>query len=70
MLDKAISLGCLQADAYYYKALVIIETDPKDMTEAQDAISQAIALNPKDAAMHAFAGKILLDRKDYKGSVE
>jgi lipopolysaccharide biosynthesis regulator YciM len=27
-------------------------------------------LNPEDAAMRTLAGKILLDRKDYKGAVE
>jgi tetratricopeptide (TPR) repeat protein len=70
MLDMAISLGSGQADAYYYKALVITETDPKDITEAQDAISQAVVLNPEDAAMRTLAGKILLDKKDYKGAVE
>ncbi len=70
MLDMALSLGARQADAYYYEALVITETDPKDLAEAQKAISQAITLNPKDAAMRALAGKILLDGKDYKGAVE
>ena len=70
MLDMAISLGAGQADAYYYKALVITETDPKNITEAQDAISHAIVLNPEDAAMRTLAGKILLDGKDYKGAVE
>ena len=70
MLDMAISLGSAQADAYYYKAVAITETATKDITEAQDAVSQAIALNPEDAAMRTLAGKILLDRKDYKGAVE
>jgi tetratricopeptide (TPR) repeat protein len=70
MLDKAISLGAGQADAYYYKGLVITETDPKDLADAQDAISQAIALNPDDAATRTLAGKVLLDGKDYKGAVE
>ena len=70
MLDMAISLGSGQADAYYYKALVITETDPKDPPSAQDAISQAVALNPEDAAIRTLAGKILLEKKDYKGAVE
>jgi lipopolysaccharide biosynthesis regulator YciM len=50
--------------------LVITETDPKNIAEAQEAISQAVALNPEDAAMRTLAGKILLDGKDYKGAVE
>jgi tetratricopeptide (TPR) repeat protein len=70
MLDMAIYLGSGQADAYYYKALVITETDPKDITEAEDAISQAAALNPEDAAIRTLAGKIMLDGKDYKEAVE
>jgi tetratricopeptide (TPR) repeat protein len=70
MLDRAISLGSGQADAYYYKGLAITETDPKDLAEAQGAISQAIALNPEDAAVRTLAGKVLLNGKDYKGAVE
>jgi tetratricopeptide (TPR) repeat protein len=70
MLDMAISLGSGQADAYYFKALVITETDPKDIRDAQEAISQAVALNPDDAALRTLAGKILLDGKDYKAAVE
>ena len=70
MLDMAISLGSRQADAYYFEALVITETTPKDLAEAQTTISQAVALNPEDAAMRVLAGKILMDGKDYKGAVE
>ena len=70
LLDMAISLGSRQADAYYYEALVAIEADPKDLAEAQKAITQAIALNPEDATMHALAGRILLDAKDYKEAVQ
>lgn len=70
MLDMAISLGSREADAYYYEALVITQTDSKGLAKAQSDISQAIALNPQDASMRALAGKILLDGKDYKGAIE
>jgi tetratricopeptide (TPR) repeat protein len=70
MLDRAISLGSGQADAYYFKALVITETGPKNLREALDAISQAVTLSPEDATMRTLAGKILLDGKDYTGAVE
>jgi predicted Zn-dependent protease len=70
MLDMAISLGARQADAYYYDALAITEITPEDLAEARKAISQAIALNPDDAAIHALAGQISLDGKDYKAAAE
>jgi len=70
MLDMAISLGSQQADAYYYDALVITETNPPNLAEAQKAVFEAMALNPKDAATHALAGKILLDERDYKEAAE
>jgi tetratricopeptide (TPR) repeat protein len=70
MLDMAISLGARQADAFYYQALAITEINPEDLAEARKAIAQAIALNPNNAAIHALAGQISLDGKDYKGAAE
>jgi len=69
MLDLAIALGCREADAYYYKALAITNTTPVDLPEAEKAISQAVTLNPKDAASRALEGQILLDEGDYKAAV-
>jgi len=70
MLDMAISLGARQADAYYYDALVITEITPEDIPEARKAISQAVALDPSNAAILALAGQISLDGKDYRSAVE
>ena len=69
MLDLAIALGCREADAYYYEALAITNTTPVNLPEAQQAISQAVTLNPEDAASRALDGQILLDEGDYKAAV-
>jgi tetratricopeptide (TPR) repeat protein len=70
MLDLAIALGCREADAYYYEALAITNTTPVNLPEAQQAISQAVTLNPKDAASRALDGQILLDEGNYKDAVQ
>jgi tetratricopeptide (TPR) repeat protein len=69
MLEMAISLGARQADAYYYEALAITEITPEDQAEARKAISQAVALNPDDAAIQTLAGQISLDGKDYNAAI-
>jgi len=70
MLDLAIALGTREADAYYYEALAITEMTPNSLEEAHKAISQALSLNPEDAAIRVLAGKVLLDQGDYKAAVE
>jgi len=70
MLDLAIALGCREADAYYYEALAITNTTPVNLPEAQKAISQAVTLNPEDAAIRALDGQILLDEGNYKDAVQ
>ena len=70
MLDLAIALGCREADAYYYEALAITNTTPVNLPEAQKAISQAVTLNPEDAASRALAGQILLDEGNYQAAVQ
>jgi tetratricopeptide (TPR) repeat protein len=69
MLDLAIALGCREADAYYYEALAITNTTPVDLPEAEKAISEAVTLNPEDAASRALDGQILLDEGNYKDAV-
>jgi len=69
MLDLAIALGCREVDAYYYEALAITNTTPVNLPEAQNAISQAVTLNPEDAASRALAGQILLDEGNYQDAV-
>lgn len=70
MLDLAIALGCRDAIAYYYKALAITDTTPLNLAEAQKAISQAVTLNPEDAASRALDGQILLDEGNDKAAVQ
>jgi len=70
MLDLAIALGCREAEAYYYEALAITNMTPVNLPEAQQAISQAVTLNPEDAASRALAGQILLDEGDYQAAVQ
>ena len=70
MFDIAIALGTQEAEAYYYRAQIATETPPVNLEEAQTSISQALALNPKDANIRLLAGKILLERKEYDAAVE
>jgi len=70
MLDLAIALGCREAEAYYYEALAITTTTPVNLPEAQKAISQAVTLNPEDAASRALAGQILMDEGNYQAAVQ
>ena len=70
MLDLAIALGCREANAYYYEALAITNTTPVNLPEAQEAISQALTINPEDAASRALDGQILLDEGNYRAAVE
>jgi tetratricopeptide (TPR) repeat protein len=70
MLDLAIALGCREAQAYYYKALALTDTTPLNLPEAQKAISQAVTLNPEDAASRVLAGQILVDEGNYKAAVQ
>jgi tetratricopeptide (TPR) repeat protein len=69
MLDLAIALGCREAVAYYYEALAITNMTPVDLPEAQKAISQAVTLNPEDAASRALDGQILLDEGNNQAAV-
>jgi tetratricopeptide (TPR) repeat protein len=70
LLETAIALGAHQAMAYYNLAFAIITADPGNVAEAQAAIREAIALNPKDPYIQSLAGKIAYLRKDYPASVE
>ncbi len=70
MLDLAIALGCREADAYYYEALAITNMTPVNLPDAQKAVTQAVTLNPEDAASRALAGQILLDEGNYQAAVE
>lgn len=58
LLETAIALGAHTAMAYYHLAFAIITSDPGNTTEAQQAIREAMALNPKDLYIQSLAGKI------------
>lgn len=70
MLDLAIALGCRQGEAYYYLALAITDTSPAGAPEAQEAVAQAVALDPENAASRALYGQILLDGGNAQAAVQ
>jgi len=69
-LETAVALGARQPTAYYHLAAAIITTDPAQVAEAQAAIREALALNPKDPYIQSLAGKIAYLKKDYPAAVE
>jgi tetratricopeptide (TPR) repeat protein len=68
MLDLAIALGCREAEAYYYSALAIKNT--ANLPEAQEAVSQAVALDPENAASRVLYGQILLEGGNSQAAVQ
>jgi tetratricopeptide (TPR) repeat protein len=70
LLKTAIALGAHKAMAYYNLAFAMITANPGNVAEAQAAIQQAIALNPKDPYIQSLAGKIAYLGKDYPSSLE
>ncbi len=70
LLETAIALGAHKAMAYYHLAFAIITSDPEEIADAQAAIREAIALNPKDPYIQSLAGKIAYLGKDYPSAVE
>ena len=70
LLETAIALGAHQAMAYYHLAFAIITSDPGNVREAQAAIREALALNPKDPYIQSLAGKIAYLGKDYPAALE
>jgi tetratricopeptide (TPR) repeat protein len=68
-LQTAIALGERTAKAYYYLALSTTHADPDNLTSAQDAIDQALKLNPDDPYIRALAGRIAYQRKDYPDAI-
>jgi len=70
LLQTAIALGAHKAMAYYHLAFAIITSDPEDVRDAQAAIREALALNPKDPYIQSLAGRIAYLAKDYPASVE
>jgi hypothetical protein len=48
LLETAIALGAHQATAYYNLAWVIVTANRENFRDAQPAIDEALALNPRD----------------------
>jgi len=70
LLETAIALGAHKAMAYYQLAFAIITSDPENVREAQAAIREALALNPKDPYIQSLAGRIAYLGKDYSAALE
>lgn len=60
----AIELGEKTAIAYYYLADLTRMATPGDKDAIRQAISEALRLDPNDAASHALAGKIALEAEE------
>ena len=70
VLKNAIALGADNGISNYYLALVIVNSNPERVEEAQQAISKALQLTPDDVYVQSLAGKIDYLRKDYPAAVE
>jgi len=70
LLETAIALGARQAMAYYHLASATLSSDPPDLSEAKQAIGEALALKSKDAFIQSLAGKIAYLGKDYSAAIE
>lgn len=60
----AIALGEKTAIAYYYLADLTRMATPEDKDAIRQAISEALRLDPNDAASHALAGKIAIEAEE------
>ena len=70
MVETAVSLGARGPEAYFYLAESTMYSSPDQLPAAQKAIEQAEALAPQDPWVHAIAGRIALDRKEYAKAAE
>ena len=70
MIETAISLGAEGPEAYFYLAESTMYSSPDQLPAAQKAIERAEALAPQDPWVHAVAGRIALDRKQFDKAVE
>lgn len=70
VLKNAITLGADDGITNYYLALVIVNSNPERIEEAQQAITKALQMNPDDVYVQSLAGKIDYLRKDYPGALD
>ncbi|MEW5979749.1 MAG: tetratricopeptide repeat protein [Acidobacteriota bacterium] len=64
-LETAIALGANDPAAYYYLALATMNATPEDRESIQEAIAQAVRLDPEDPYIRWLAGRDALTNKDY-----
>ncbi len=69
LLETSITLDSGNPAAYYHLALAVRELTPNDRKGAYEIISRGLKLDPEDPYMHAQAGRIALDMKDYPGAL-
>lgn len=70
LLETAISLGARDPNVYYYLASAISHERPDDIESADQAIQQALRLNPNDVYIQSLAGRIAYERKEYPAALE
>ena len=70
VLENAIALGANNGVTNYYLALVIVNSSPEKVEEAQIAISKALQMSPDDFYVQSLAGKIDYLRKEYPAALE
>ena len=70
VLENAIALGANNGVTNYYLALVIVNSSPEKVEEAQSAISKALQMSPDDFYVQSLAGKIDYLRKEYPAALE
>jgi lipopolysaccharide biosynthesis regulator YciM len=56
--------------AYFNLALAELNDSPPDVDRAQEAISQALRLAPRDPYVQWLAGKVSDARQDYQGALQ
>lgn len=69
LLQTAIALGVRDSLGYYNLALADMEAFPSDVAGANQAIQQALRLDPRDPYTQSFAGKIDYALKDYPSAL-
>jgi tetratricopeptide (TPR) repeat protein len=69
MIETAVLLGARSAEAYFYLAESTLYTSPDRIEDAEKAIQQALPLAPEDPWVHALAGRIALQNKQYDDAI-
>jgi tetratricopeptide (TPR) repeat protein len=70
VIQTAIALGADDAQVYFYQASATINANTEDFGEAEAAINEALARDPKDPFAQALAGRIAYLAKDYSTALQ